>query len=698
MAAVLIAGCAAPLPSPSSESLADNLYVVEFRPHCSLAALIDSERPCMTVDAVAARADLTERVRELQSGYEPTPGYAAAAADIVERIREHVVPVMNDEERDAFERAAKTRLPQDTEAAIRFAYGLMPALRRRLGENLAIRVQNPLYIAEIERRQQLYAQADATRPAEATLVDELGSRLFQSELGGWNEGLGKMLSGVMKWLVPDSVLKQDWYRANCEDYRPFGCLTADGQLTMPRISREEQVNRITSTHAWQLGVLGGVGAIGRLAAAKFAFTLPLAGALAAVASFVTVGFFEAWLSFTLIRNMTFRIFAVYSNHVPTGGHLNQLVWALFGGSLATELTNKGLRRGTLFVLTKTLAKSKKLAELDDLAAHSMQLLGRVFFKTVTEKAAEDKTSQIASSVKDTALGFALLGAFVLLSAALNVAQAWLSSAWARGHARHWQASLLRSAAAQLGRGDVRDLLARGLGALARADNGKIDREEVRYVAGYLAASYDGGRSGRPLRPRAQQRMAQAFADATSRLPAKQLSDVVRFFQRRRLTDSQRVALAIHLYGILLAKGEEPSADSEVGKLFTREVADVLIGQPGSPSAEPVDQAERPTSVETLRYFLFENAKESVRSMFLREPAEDHWVRDFISDVSVLQVPPLPSMRDFSSVGNDTPHCSNETPPVGRGINPYPCPTDQETQRIGAARQMICDALGTECPP
>ncbi len=270
------------------------------------------------------------------------------------------------------------------------------------------------------------------------------------------------------------ILEKDYEVINAEN---FGELLPDGRIQPSGLPRDEKARRIVNRYVVAAAAVG--------AGSGVASLIPVAGTALSITG-------ETFFLIKLHAQMTFELAAVYGWDIRRGDTLYLMSIMLMGEGLATETADILISNLLVPMLAKKLAAKfgvqlgRELAAT--LATRSISGLVGVFTRQAQEQVLREALEGTARGITKTVLGWATLGAAVLVSAGLDAAVTWRLGRSVRTMSKQWLSDLMFEGSTYLSGTAARDCAFRAMAAMAWRDGEIADEEKSLFVA-FLAKPY-----------------------------------------------------------------------------------------------------------------------------------------------------------------------------------------------------------------
>jgi hypothetical protein len=418
--------------------------------------------------------------------------------------------------------------------------------------------------------------------------------------------IGASMATVLKM---SGTLNKNYDVINAEN---FGELLPDGRIKPSGLSREAKVDKIISKYITASALLGaGSGAVA---------LIPVAGTGVSIAA-------ETVFLLKMHLQMTFEIAAVHGWDIREGDNLYLVTSMMMVEGLSTEAADIFLTNYLLPRLLRQVSVKFGIELGTDLAtklaSRSITQLLSIFSKAAQQQLAEQALGAGAKGVAKTVLGWATLGAAILISAAADAAATWALGRRIESLSKGWVHDLMLEGSSYLARAENRDCAFRGLAAMAWADGAVSENEKLLFTA-FLAKPYNADEQSwftlGDAEIKRQAKMVAGWQSNDSRSSTK--SCMENRFQSS--DDEHRISLLGHMYSMMQIDAEQSSAEMSLYEEY-REGLDGDGWFDGSEiSAPQMDYVER-------AIYLTVNPGITVRQMGseYRELAESLFTKDMI---------------------------------------------------------------------
>ncbi|MBV1861949.1 MAG: TerB family tellurite resistance protein, partial [Nannocystaceae bacterium] len=272
---------------------------------------------------------------------------------------------------------------------------------------------------------------------------------------------------------------------------------------------------------------------------------------------------ETFLLLKLHAQMTFELAAVYGWDIREGDNLYLMSMMLMGEGLATEAADVLISNFIVPSLAKRLATRLGVTLGEEVAKNvanrSLGLLVSFFSRKAQEEIATAALEGTARGIGKTILGWATLGAAVLVSAAVDAAVTLHLGKSVLVMSKRWLSDLMFEGSTYLAGNAARDCAFRGMAAMAWRD-GEVSEQEKNLFVAFLAKPYAlDEQTWFHLQEDEVQRQAEMVASWTT---ADSLSGTRSCLEDefQSSSSSHRVSLLGHVYSMMLIDGQ--AADSE----------------------------------------------------------------------------------------------------------------------------------------
>lgn len=395
------------------------------------------------------------------------------------------------------------------------------------------------------------------------------------------------------------VLHRDYEVINAENFGEV--LDEDGRIRPFGLTREARVRRIIRKYTAASAAVG--------AGAGLVALVPIAGTVLSISA-------ETFLQLKLQAQMAFEIGAVHGWDIREGDNLYLLSMLLLGDGLAGDSTDVAIFISNFVVptlLTRLAGRfgvtiTRDLART--LATRSIGLVVDFFRREAHQQLTEAALEGTVRGIGGTVLGWATLGASVVVSAGFDAAVTYRRGQAMQMVSKRWLTDVTLEAGTYMADGEGRDCAFRAMAAMAWRDAEIAEEEKDLFVA-FLAKPYAlDEQTWVLLAPDEVVRQAQmvgAWAEADSLTNTRRCME--RQFQGSSSDD--RVSLLGHMYSMALIDG---GSDSEELELY-QEYRDGLDGSGWFDGAK-IDEGE----LEYVERALNLTANPAI---VVRELAEEH---------------------------------------------------------------------------
>ncbi len=320
------------------------------------------------------------------------------------------------------------------------------------------------------------AKADDTNPVADKDLSEFGElsdgQKRSLQLLYDSGAIGASMATVLKM---SGTLDKNYEVINAEN---FGERLPDGRIKPSGLSREAKVDHIINKYITASALLGaGSGAVA---------LIPIAGTGVSIAA-------ETVFLLKMHLQMTFEIAAVYGWDIREGDNLYLVTSMMMVEGLGVETADIFVSNYLLPRLIAQLAKKFGFELGTDLAGklaqRSVSQLLSIFSKAAQQQLAEQALGAGAKGAAKTILGWATLGAAILISAAADAAATWALGRRIESLSKGWIHDLMLEGSSYLARPENRDCAFRGLAAMAWADGEVSENEKLLFTA-FLAKPYN----------------------------------------------------------------------------------------------------------------------------------------------------------------------------------------------------------------
>ena len=264
--------------------------------------------------------------------------------------------------------------------------------------------------------------------------------------------------------------------------------------------------------------------------------------------------------------MTFEIAAVYGWDIREGDNLYLLSTMLMAEGLATETADVFLSNYLVPLMAKKLATKFGFQLGSELASQLAQRSIRIFLQLFTRRAQEQLAKEAlegtAKGIGKTVLGWATLGAAIIISAGADAVATWYLGRQIETMSKRWLHDLLLEGQTYLARPEHRDCAFRSLAAVAWAD-GEVTDNEQRLFQAFLGKPYAADEQtwftlGSDERVR-QSAMLAGWPENDDASGVR--SCLTNRFQKS--DPEHRVSLLGHLYSMMLIDGDQGPEEFEL---------------------------------------------------------------------------------------------------------------------------------------
>ena len=336
------------------------------------------------------------------------------------------------------------------------------------------------------------------------------------------------------------VLSHDYEVINAQNFGEV--IDADGRIRPSGMTREAKAEHIIRKYTAASAAVG--------AGAGVVSLVPIAGTALSITG-------ETFLLLKLHAQMAFEIAAVYGWDIREGDNLYLLSMLLMGEGLATEAADVFISNFVVPVIAKRIAAKFGVTLGADVARNvanrSIGLLVQFFSRKAQERIATEALEGTARGIGQTILGWATLGAAVLVSASVDAVVTWRLGKSVEVMSKKWLSDLMFEGSTYLSGNAARDCAFRGMAAMAWRD-GEVSEEEKNLFVAFLAKPYAlDEQTWFLLQEDEVQRQAAMLASWTE---ADSLDDTRVCLEDRfqGSSASHRVSLLGHLYSTMLIDG------------------------------------------------------------------------------------------------------------------------------------------------
>ncbi|MCR9164796.1 MAG: hypothetical protein ACE37F_33535 [Nannocystaceae bacterium] len=350
-----------------------------------------------------------------------------------------------------------------------------------------------------------------------------------------------------------NVLNHDYEVINAENFGEV--IDGDGRIRPSGLTREAKTRHIIRKYTAAAAAVG--------AGAGVVALVPIAGTALSISA-------ETFLLLKLHAQMTFEIGAVYGWDIREGDNLYLLSMLLMGEGLATEAADIVISNMLVPILSKRLARKFGVtlgAEVAERVANrSIGLLLDFFSRKAQQEIAEAALEGTARGIGRTILGWATLGAAVLVSAGLDAAATWHLGHSVEAMSKRWLGDVMLEASTYMADQRPRDCVFRGMAAMAWRD-GEVSEEEKNLFVAFLAKPYalDEG-SWFVL---AEDEVARQAAMVGAWTEADSLSDTQECMEDefQGSTSADRISLLGHFYSMMLIDGHADEREQDTYEAY-----------------------------------------------------------------------------------------------------------------------------------
>jgi hypothetical protein len=425
------------------------------------------------------------------------------------------------------------------------------------------------------------------------------------------------------------VLSRDYEVINAQNFGEE--IDADGRIRPSGLTREAKAEHIIRKYTAASAAVG--------AGAGVVALVPIAGTALSITG-------ETFLLLKLHAQMAFEVAAVYGWDIREDDNLYLLSMMLMGEGLATEAADVIISNLVVPLLAKRLAAKFGVtlgAEVaKNVANRSVSLLVQFFSRKAQERIATEALEGTARGIGQTVLGWATLGAAVLVSAAVDAAVTWRLGKSVEVMSKRWLSDLMFEGSTYLADNGARDCAFRGIASMAWRD-GEISEEEKNLFVAFLAKPYAlDEQTWFLLAEDEVQRQAGMLASWNE---ADSLADTQACLedQFQGSSSSHRVSLLGHLYSTMLIDGATTDAETALYDTYR----DGLDGN-GWFDGDEIDYAE----LDYVQRALFLTTNPGI---IIEEMAPEHTelAQDLLtSDVFEFLETPNPTIRAQFDCGFD----------------------------------------------
>lgn len=396
-------------------------------------------------------------------------------------------------------------------------------------------------------------KADETTPgAEADLTEfgELSDGQKRSLQMLYDSGvIGASIATVYKMT---GVLERDYEVINADN---FGELLPDGRIRPSGITREKKADIIIRKYIAASAAVG--------AGAGLVSLVPVAGTALAISG-------ETVMLLKLHAQMTFEIGGVYGWDVAEGENLYLLSTMLMTEGLAVEAADIFISNYLVPLLARKMATKFGIELGTDLAgklaSRSISTILQIFSRKAQEQLAEQALTGTAKGIGKTVLGWATLGAAIIVSAAADGLATWALGEHVEAMSKRWLHDLMFEGSSYLSRQENRDCAFRALSAMAWEDGEVVDEEKSLFTA-FLAKPYSADeQTWFHLGDEEVERIGGVVAT----WPLEDSKSSTQNCLERRFEDSDeehRISLLGHMYSMMLIDGNQDDKETELYEAY-----------------------------------------------------------------------------------------------------------------------------------
>lgn len=342
------------------------------------------------------------------------------------------------------------------------------------------------------------------------------------------------------------ILEKNYEVINAENFGEV--IDAEGHIRPSGMTREAKAKYIVRRYIAASAAVG--------AGAGVVALVPVAGTALSITG-------ETFLLLKLHAQMTFELAAVYGWDIREGDNLYLMSMMLMGEGLATEAADVLISNFLVPLLAKRLAArfgvtlGEQVAR--NVANRSIGLLVNFFSRKAQEEIATAALEGTARGIGQTILGWATLGAAVLVSAAVDAAVTWHLGNSVQVMSKRWLSDLMFEGSTYMAENAARDCAFRGMAAIAWRD-GQISEEEKNLFVAFLAKPYAlDEQTWFHLSADEVQRQADMVASWTTADSLAQTQSCLED-EFQSASSSHRISLLGHVYSMMLIDGQ--TADAE----------------------------------------------------------------------------------------------------------------------------------------
>jgi len=425
------------------------------------------------------------------------------------------------------------------------------------------------------------------------------------------------------------ILTKDYDVINAENFGEV--IDADGRIRPSGETRKAKTDHIIRKYIAASAAVG--------AGAGVVALVPVAGTALSITG-------ETFLLLKLHAQMTFEIAAVHGWDIREGDNLYLLSMMLMGEGLATEAADVFISNLLVPILAKRLARRLGVTLGEEVAKNvanrSISLLVGFFSRKAQERIATEALEGTARGIGQTILGWATLGAAVLVSAAVDAVVTWHLGKSVEAMSKRWLTDVMLEGSTYLSNNAPRDCAFRAMSAMAWQD-GEISEEEKNLFVAFLAKPY--ARDEQTWFLLGEDEVTRQANMMSSWTQADSVGDTRECLedQFQDSASSHRVSLLGHLYSMMLIDGDTDDAEESLYASYR----DGLDGD-GWFDGEQIDYAELEYVERAL--FLTTNPGIVIREM---APEHEELAEDLLTeDVFEFLESPNPTIRAQFDCGFD----------------------------------------------
>ncbi|MGH1347174.1 MAG: hypothetical protein ACRBN8_36770 [Nannocystales bacterium] len=393
-------------------------------------------------------------------------------------------------------------------------------------------------------------KADDTTPgAEADFSDVVGITPDMQRSLQLMHDSGVIGAAMVTMYKATGILEKNYEVINAENFGEV--IDAEGHIRPAGMTRDAKAKYIVRRYVAASAAVG--------AGAGVVALVPVAGTALSITG-------ETFLLLKLHAQMTFELAAVYGWDIREGDNLYLMSMMLMGEGLATEAADVIISNLLVPLLAKRLAArfgvtlGEQVAR--NVANRSIGLLVNLFSRKAQEQIATAALEGTARGIGQTILGWATLGAAVLVSAAVDAAVTWHLGNSVQVMSKRWLSDLMFEGSTYLSDNAARDCAFRGLAAMAWRD-GEVSDEEKNLLVAFLAKPYAlDEQTWFHLNEDEVERQAGMVASWTT---ADTLSDTRSCLEEefQGASSAHRISLLGHVYSMMLIDGLTADPEEEL---------------------------------------------------------------------------------------------------------------------------------------